>query len=164
MNEFLTEQLVKRTNTIATTLKKAGLISATVVSVFLGVVHPMLVWVTAIMVIVDIFLFKRMNVEFEYVYFNGDLDIDKIMDMQSRKRVFSTNIKEMEVIAPTGSVELHPYQRTKTLDYSTQNPEDKTYEMVTLFKGETVKVIFNPNEKILNGMKNMAPRKVFIQS
>ena len=162
MNEFLTEQLVRRCNTAATTMKKIGLILATVVSVLLGFVHPMLVWLTAIMVIADIFLFKRMNVEFEYVYFNGDLDIDKIMNMQSRKRVFSTNIKEMEVIAPTGSVELHPYQRTKTLDYSTQNPEDKTYEMVTLFKGETVKVIFNPNEKILNGMKNMTPRKVFI--
>lgn len=161
MNEFLTEQLVKRNKTTATTMKKAGLIAATVLSVLLGFVHPMLVWVTTILIVVDIFLFKRMNVEFEYVYFNGDLDIDRILDMQSRKRVFSTNIKEMEVIAPTGSVELHPYQRTKVLDFSTHNPEDKTYEMVTLFKGETVKVIFNPNEKILNGMKNMAPRKVF---
>ena len=162
MNEFLTEQLVKRSNTVATKLKKVGLITATVVSVLLGFIHPMLVWITAIMVVADIILFKRMNVEFEYVFFNGDLDIDKIMDMQSRKRVFSTNVKDMEVIAPTGSVELHRYQRTKTLDFSTQNPEDKTYEMVTLFKGETVKVIFNPNEKILDGMKNMAPRKVFI--
>ena len=162
MNEFLTEQLVKRSNTVATKLKKVGLTSATVVSVFLGFIHPMLVWVAAIMVVVDIILFKRMNVEFEYVFFNGDLDIDKIMDMQSRKRVFSTNMKDMEVIAPSGSVELHPYQRTKALDFSTQNPEDKTYEMVTLFKGEIVKVIFNPNGKILDGMKNMAPRKVFI--
>ena len=161
MNEFLTEQLVKRSKTTATTMKKAGLIAVTVLSVLFGFVHPMLVWVTTILVVVDIFLFKRMNVEFEYVYFNGDLDIDKIMDMQSRKKVFSANIKEMEVIAPTGSVGLHPYQRTKTLDFSTHNPEDKAYEMVTLFKGETVKVIFNPNEKILNGMKNMAPRKVF---
>ena len=83
------------------------------------------------------------------------------MDMQSRKRVFSTSMKEVEVVAPSGSVELHPYQRTKTLDFSTQNPDDKVYEMVTLFKGETVKVLFNPNEKILNGMKNLAPRKVF---
>ena len=109
-----------------------------------------------------IVLFKRMNIEFEYVYYNGDLDIDRIVDMQSRKRIFSTNIQDMEVIAPTDSVELHPYQRLKVLDCSTKNPEDKTYELVTLFKGAMVKVIFNPNEKILNGMKNMAPRKVFI--
>ena len=161
MNEFLTEQLVKRSNTVATTLKKAGLIAITVLSVFLGFIYPLLIWLTVILVFVDIFLIKRMNVEFEYVYFNGDLDIDKIMNMQSRKKMFSTNIKEIEVVAPSGSVELHPYQRTKTLDYSTQNPDDKVFEMVTMYKGETVKVLFNPNEKILNEMKNMAPRKVF---
>ena len=161
MNEFLTEQLVKRRKTAATTLKKVGLISVTVASLLLGFVHPMLVWLTAILAIVDIVLFKRMNIEFEYVYYNGDLDIDKIVDMQSRKRIFSTNIQDMEVIAPTDSVELHPYQRLKVLDCSTKNPEDKTYELVTLFKGAMVKVIFNPNEKILNGMKNMAPRRVF---
>lgn len=162
MNEFLTEQLVKRSATAATIMKKIGLIVATVVSVLLGFVHPMLVWVTMIMIGVDIFLFKRMNIEFEYVYFDGDLDIDKIIDMQSRKRMFSTNIKEIELVAPTGSAELQSYQRNRILDFSTQNPHDKVYEMVTLFKGETVRVLFNPNEKILNGMKNMAPRKVFI--
>ncbi len=162
MNEFLTEQLVKRKNTTVTTLKKAGLIAITVATFPLSLIHPLMIWLTTILAVVDFFLIQRMNLEFEYVYFNGDLDIDKIMNMQSRKRVFSTSIKDMEVIAPSDSVELHPYQRLKVLDYSTQNPEDKTYEMVTKFKGELVKVVFNPNEKILNGMKNMTPRKVFL--
>ena len=103
MNEFLIEQLVKRNQTIATTLKKAGLIAVTVLSAFLTLAFPILTVVTVILIFVDNFLFKRMNVEFEYVYFNGDLDIDKIMNMQSRKKQFSTNIKEMEVIAPSGS-------------------------------------------------------------
>ena len=161
MNEFLTEQLVKRKQTFATTLKKAGLIAATVISAFLILIFPIFTLITVILIFVDNFLFKRMNVEYEYVYFNGDLDIDKIMNMQSRKKLFSTNIKEMEVLAPFGSAELHPYQRLKVLDFSTLNPEDKVYEMVTSFKGETVRVLFNPNEKILNEMKNMAPRKVF---
>ena len=162
MNEFLTEQLVKRRQTTVTTMKKAGLIAVTVLSAFLALFHSLLIWVTIILAVVDAFLFKRMNLEFEYLYFNGDLDIDKIMNMQSRKRVFSSNIKEMEVIAWSGSVELQQYQRYKILDFSTQNPDDKVYEMVTQFKGEIVRVLFNPNEKILNEMKNMAPRKVFI--
>lgn len=162
MNEFLTEQLVKQSKTTATTMKKIGLILLTVASVLLWGLHSLLIWATVILIVVDVFLFRRMNVEFEYVYFNGDLDIDRILDMQSRKRVFSTNIKEMEVIAWAGSVELQPYQRYKVLDFSTKNPDDKAYEMVTQFKGETVRVLFNPNEKILNEMKNIAPRKVFI--
>lgn len=162
MNEYLIEQLVKKSKTTATTMKKVGLILGTVIAVFLMFVQPILVWIAAIMFVVDYFMFKRLDIEFEYVYFNGDLDIDKIMGMESRKRVFSTNIKFLKVIAPMGSAELQPYQRLKVFDFSTHNPEDKVYEMITLFKGETVKVLFNPNDKILDGMKNMAPRKVFI--
>lgn len=162
MNEFLTEQLVKQQKTAATTIKKAGLVAITVLSLFLSLIHPMLIWVTVILIAVDVFLFRRMNVEFEYVYFNGDLDVDRILNMQSRKRVFSTNIKEMEVIAPAGATELRPFQSVKVLDFSTHNPADKAYEMVTQFKGEMVRAVFNPNDKILNEMRNLAPRKVIL--
>ena len=163
MNEFLTEQLVKQKQTMATTVKKIGLIAVTALTFPLGVlVHPLMVWVTVILVVVDIFLFRRMNLEFEYVYFNGDLDIDKIMNMQSRKRVLSVNIKDVEIVAPMGDSQLHAFERMKALDYSTNNPQDKTYVMVASFKGETVKVLFNPNEKILKGMQYLAPRKVII--
>ena len=160
MNEFLTEQLVKRTQSIATTFKKAGLIAVTTILVILGLFIPLVIWVATIMILVDVFLFKRMNVEFEYVFFNGDLDIDKIMNMQSRKRVFSVNIKDVELVAPVGDSQLHAFENKKALDFSTQNPADKTYTMIASYKGETVKVLFNPNEKILKGMQYLAPRKV----
>ena len=161
MNEFLTEQLVKQNKTAATTLKKTGLIVVTVLSLFLGFIHPMLSWVTIILVVLDMFLFRRMNVEFEYVIFNFDLDIDKIFNKESRKRVFSTNIKKMEVIAPAGAAQLQQYQGLKKFDFSSHNPNDKVYEMVTQFNGENVVVVFNPNETILNNMKSVAPSKVF---
>ena len=38
----------------------------------------------------------------------------------------------------------------------------RTYEMVTTSQGQTVKIIFEPNKTILEGMKMLAPRKVFI--
>jgi hypothetical protein len=37
-----------------------------------------------IMLVVDYFVFPRFNLEFEYTYFTGSLDIDKIMNMQAR--------------------------------------------------------------------------------
>ena len=161
MNDFYTEHLIKQKPTAKTMAIKAALIALCVVSALAMFVIPFGYFITVIVIFVVVTIFKRFDLEFEYLYINGDLDIDKIMNMQSRKKQFSTNIKEMEIIAPSGSAELHPYQRLKTLDYSTLNPEDKVYEMVTSFKGETVRVLFNPNEKILNEMKNMAPRKVF---
>ena len=89
MSDFLTEQLVKRSTTNFTLLKKIGLIVATVLSTFLILgVHPMFVWVTIIMIVLDVILFQRMNIEFEYIFFNGELDIDKIINKKSRKILF----------------------------------------------------------------------------
>ena len=164
MTEFLIEQMVKRETTIATVIKKISLILISIMSLGLGFVHHLLVWVSIIIIVVVFILFRRMNVEYEYTYYNGDLDIDRILNKQSRKRIFSMNVKDMEVIAPTGSIELQQFQRIKELDYSSQNYEHQTYEMVVKFKGDTVRVIFEPNEKILAGMKSLAPRKVYINS
>ena len=160
MTDFVIEQLVTRSKNIDVTLKKAGLILATVISACLALFLQLFLWVTMVLCIVDYVLFRRMNVEYEYAYFNGDLDIDKIMNKESRKRVFSVNVKEMEVIAPTGSDVLRPFQQLKQLDYSTKSPDGKTYELVTKFKGEKVRVVFEPNEKMLSAMRDLVPRKV----
>lgn len=160
MTDFLIEQLVKKNPTAKDNLKKTGLVAVTALSVLLIFIFPYAIWLTMILVILDFILIRRMDVEYEYIYFNGDLDIDKIMNKESRKRVFSTNIKEMEVIAPSGSQEVLGCQHIKAIDLSTCNPESKTYEMVTSFKGERVRLIFEPDEKMLNAMRDMAPRKV----
>lgn len=161
MNDFYTEQLVKQRATMRTWLKRFGLILVTV-ALFLAVfVEPLALPFSFIMLMVDAHFFKRFNLEFEYTYFNGDLDIDRIKGEESRKRVFETNMKDVEVIAPTGSIELHPYKRLKTYDYSS-NTKNKTYEMITVKKGQKVKIIFEPNQEILEGMKMLAPRKVYM--
>jgi hypothetical protein len=109
-----------------------------------------------------IYLWGRWKcVEYEYIYFNGELDIDRILGMEARKRVITISAKEMEVLAPTGSPELRPYQQLKVYDCSSKT-ENKTYEIVAKLKGENVRIIFEPNDIILEGMRFYAPRKVFL--
>ena len=162
MNEFYTEQLVKQKATLSTMIKK----SAVVVFVIVMFLVALLISLAAIPLFIGavalaVFLWKRFNLEFEYLYYNGDLDIDKIMGMQKRKRVFSANVKTMEVIAPSGSFELQQYQNLKKYDCST-NSGNKTYEMVIPHKGQKVRVIFEPNEKILQDLRRWEPRKVIL--
>ena len=165
MTEFMTEQLVKRRETLKNKLIKA-LIVAVAISLFviffpILLAIPALFFVWIFIIVLVMYLFQRMNVEFEYVYFNGDLDIDKIVNKQSRKSMFKTNIKEdMDFMAPTGAPELYQYQNLKKLDFSTKTPENKTYTMITLHKGQKVQVIFEPNEEILKGIRDWAPRKI----
>ena len=163
MTEFMTEQLVKREETLGTKVKKALLIIVTALVVLLAMVVPILMIVAVIVVAVVVFLFRRMDVEFEYLYFNGDLDIDKIFNKSSRKRMFRTNIKDdMYLIAPTGASELYQFREMKKLDFSSQNPESRTYTMIATHKGEKVQVIFEPNENILKGIQDLAPRKIIL--
>lgn len=162
MSDYYTEQLVKQKTKTSSIMMKAALIAVTAVSIFIAWMFPLAMILPVLMIVVDVVVFKRFDLEFEYLYVNGDLDIDKIMAKQKRKRVFETNVRDLEVIAPTGSVELQQYQRTKTYDFSSRREGAKTYEMVTTSQGQTVKIIFEPNKTILEGMKMLAPRKVFI--
>ena len=162
MGDTFIEQLEKQRQPTSNLLKKCGLIVLTVLSVFLVLLMPVLLPLPVLLIVLDVFLMKRMDLEFEYSYFNGDLDIDKIMAKQSRKRVFSTDMESMIVVAPAGSIELQPYKQLKGIDYSSNTGNGKVYELVTNCNGRKVKVLLEPSQELLDGMRMKAPRKVFI--
>ena len=80
MDDFYTEQLIKKQADSKDTLKKVGLIALTVVSVLLVFVIPVGIILPVVMIVIDVLMFRNLNVEYEYVFVNGDLDIDKIMN------------------------------------------------------------------------------------
>ena len=156
MGDFYTEQLVKRQKASSTTLIKAILIILTVLSVVLIFMIPFGIIGPVIMIALDVFLFRSMDVEYEYLFVNGSLDIDKIMAKSRRKNIFS-----MEMTEPSGSPELRPYQGLKGTDYSSGMPGADTYELIVVNNGEKKKIIFEPNKTVCEGLKMLAPRKVF---
>lgn len=160
MNEYMTEQLVKKKTTVKDTAIKFGLIALTVLSLLLSG-NTIFMILFLVLLFVDYYVLRRMDVEFEYTYFDGSIDIAKVMNKQFRKELFSTNIKEdMEIVAPSEHGDLKYHKVEKTLNYSSMIPKNKTYTMVTSHKGQKIKVIFEPNEKMLNAMRDVAPRKV----
>ena len=162
MGDLYTEQLVKRTAPASTIIIKAVLILFTIASVGLVLVLPIAIIAPVIMVCLDIFLFRSMDVEYEYLFVNGALDIDKIMAKSKRKKIFEMELNEMELLAKSGSAELRAYQGLKVVDYSSGDQNTKHYEMVVVQKGEKKRVVIDPNDEILQGLKMLAPRKVFI--
>ena len=91
MDDFYTEQLIKKQADSKDTLKKVGLIALTVASVLLVFVIPVGIILPVVMIVIDVLMFRNLNVEYEYVFVNGDLDIDKIMNKARRKRMFSVD-------------------------------------------------------------------------
>ncbi len=162
MNDSYVEVLIKQKTSKETSMKKVLLIVGMIICAILIIAVSALaaIWLLAIFGLV--YLWKRLSmVEFEYIYYNGEMDIDKIMGMQSRKRVLSVSAKEMELLAPTGSPELRPYEKCKVYDCSS-NTGKKTYEIVAEVKNQNARIIFEPNDTILQGMRMYAPRKVIL--
>lgn len=155
MTENLIEQLVAKHETKGTKMKKIALIVLTVLSV--PIFFPVF---TIIFLLLDVFFFGRMNVEYEYTFFMGDLDVAKVTNKSTRKKLFAINLKDVDVIAPTGAPELLGYQRLKKLDCTTSTPGNKTYELVGKKGEDKVRLLFEPSEDLLQAMHRMEPRKV----
>lgn len=160
MNDFYTEQLVKKRTDMKDIVIKAVLAAFTIVSVLVVFMFPFGIIIPVIMIVLDVFVFRMLDVEYEYLYVNGDLDVDKIMHKERRKHIFSANINDMELLAPTGSAELNAHKNAKVFDFSTRNPGAKTYELVVVSGGEKKRVIFEPNDTLIEGIWMLAPRKV----
>lgn len=160
MSDFYTEQLVKKQTTMKDVFLKALLVAVAIASVFTVFIFPVGILIPVVVIAAVVFLVRRLNVEYEYLYVNGDLDIDKIMNKSKRKRVFSGSISNMELLAPEDSPELRQYQGEKVLDFSSGIQDARRYVFVTVDNGQVSKIVFEPNDTIIEGIFLMAPRKV----
>lgn len=108
------------------------------------------------------FVYLQSNMEYEYLYVDRQLSIDKVMAKSRRKKAVEYDLERMEVLAPIQSYHLDEYKNKnyKTADYSSGvvSQPDKRYVMY--YNGEQ-KVILEPDAKMLKAIQNIAPRKVF---
>ncbi len=160
MSDFYTEQLIKKRATAKDMMIKIGLLALTVLSVLILFIFPMGIIAPVVMIAADVFVFRRLDLEYEYLFVNGELDIDKIMNKAKRKKVFSMSVTDMELLAPINAGELMQFQRAKVFDYTSNTGNANVYAMVVLENGVHKKILFEPNEEIVEGFYMMAPRKV----
>ena len=85
MSDYYTEQLVKKQAGMKDIVIKAALVAVTIVSVLIVFLFPFGIILPVLAVILDVLMFRRLNVEYEYLFVNGDLDIDKIIDVYKRQ-------------------------------------------------------------------------------
>ncbi|MDE7038627.1 MAG: hypothetical protein K2O98_11935, partial [Lachnospiraceae bacterium] len=126
MNDYYTEQMVKKQTDMKDIAIKAVLAAATIVSFLIIMMYPIGLILPIAMIALDVFIFGRLKVEYEYLFVNGDLDIDKIMNKSKRKKQFSMNVADMELLAPSDAVELRQYQNARVLDFSSRSGQGKT--------------------------------------
>ena len=104
-------------------LSGKGSIIALIVLLVLFIMPLLLIAAIVLGVCAYLFYFPGTDLEFEYLFVNGELDIDKIMAKSKRKRVKSLNITECDIMAPLNSHRMDYYnsnQKLKVQDFSSE--------------------------------------------
>lgn len=163
MSDSYKEILVKKKMSAGNKLLKGVMITLTVLLVVVGfVIWPLLI-AGVVLGVVSFFVVPKLDVEYEYLYVNGELDIDAIYSKQKRKKIGSYDMVNLEVLAPEKSHALDAFrnkQGVKTKDFTSGDPQVKSYILVmNQEKGqEMIKVELD--DSILSDIRRIAPRKV----
>lgn len=161
--ETYAEAGVKQKGTAKTTMIRIGLIALVFVTVLISQLASWLYVVPVLAFLGTLYIFPRLNLEYEYIYVDGQIDFDRIMGGAKRKTVLSVDMENVEIVAPSKSDELLAFSGREglvTKDYSSRQPDSRTYTMIVSKDGKLTRIIFEPTAKFLECMKGKSPRKV----
>lgn len=164
MSDMYSEIMVKRITPTSDKVKKAALIGGTAVCFAAGVVIAWPLLLAAVVLgIITYLMIPRFDLEYEYLYVNGEIDIDKIMGKQKRKRCASYDIENLEIMAPSNSHALDSYVNNKDIrirDYTSLDPQVSSYSLVFNQEKQRELVKLELNENVVGEIRRLAPRKV----
>jgi hypothetical protein len=168
MNDVFVEQLIERQQDFKTSMKKLGIVFAALLvsAIFLviGMLRFLFPAVFALSMYGAFRFVKDQNLEFEYSFTNGELDIDKIMGRRRRKRELSVHVRKFEIMAPMNEKFRNEYETQniiRTVDVSTSPKSDsRWFARYRDDAGTTTLLIFEPNERLINAIRKFIPSKI----
>lgn len=164
------EQLYKRKKGIKEILLQALIFVLTVglsmVSFMLlaPLMYGMILGTAAIAIIVYIGYkqFIKIDIEYEYIYLNGEIDIDKIIAKSSRERLLTVKASSFDQYGEYDAAaeeKLKSVGIQKTFDFRSNMGKPLYY---ALFKHKThgkTLIVFEPEDKIREDMEKYIPRQ-----
>ncbi len=167
--DVFNEQLVKIKNGVGVTLLKIAIIlfavafTILVPLLFIDQMYVMAFYGYVMLTIwVCIFVFwKRFHREYEYIFTNGILDIDKVFAKRSRKRIVSIDIENVEVIAPVNAScfaqDMKSLGNADQYDCTSNDKDAFSCYLIGMTKQGKVCIMFDPNKKMLKAMRQIKP-------
>lgn len=158
------EQLVKKITTSKDDARKFALIAAgiSVSALILMFTLPTTFAVIGMFLVAGIiygefYIIKGMSTEYEYLFTNGELDIDKISGQRSRKRL--TNVKISTATAFGQLTEDFEFDDDHTIILASSGLEnDEWYIQFNHKDYGPSYLVFSPNEEMLELVRGSLPR------
>ncbi len=166
MNESYGEYLVSRKKRPVDSALKIILTVVTILLVLAGFFHILFLIGAVLSGIANYLYSRKVDLEYEYLYVDKELTIDKIMKKQVRKNVKTLELAKMEILAKESFHQVDGYRSriNKTYDFSSGAPETEKYIMIYKEEGEMVQILLEMDEHMLNCIKAVFPRQVNIEN
>ncbi|MDD3174338.1 MAG: DUF6106 family protein [Herbinix sp.] len=162
MNQSYAEAGVKRKDTMSTLALRSLMIIGIVVGLICMFIGGVFQIAGIVLVVVLVFLFPRLNIDYEYVFVDGQIDFDRIAGKSKRKTILRIDMEQVEIVAQEGSHALdgYTYAQYENKDFSSRDKSRKPYIIIANIEDKKYRILFEPSEKMLSLMKQKGPRKI----
>ena len=128
-----------------------------------GLLFPLFLFIALLGGFLAYFINLNTDLEYEYLYLDKEITVDVIKAKAKRKRMARISVDRLEILAPIRSHHLDSYKNRdiKAKDYSTGIAQQPDGRYVLIYDG-TNKIIISPSEEFVKAIRNVAPRKVFM--
>ena len=144
--------------TLVYALAAAGIISGLLLGSVIGFIAG------AAFIAVAYFALPNLEIEYEYLYINKEMSIDKIMSKERRKNILNLDLGKMVLMCPLNSHELDSYKARGLAirDFTSREADIRPFVIVCHDdqKNEDMLISIEPNEEMLRAIKQAFPRKV----
>lgn len=164
MYDFQKTVLIKTKPTTANLSVRYILLGLTIASAIGVIAMPGLMFFPfVILAVVLWWVFQHSGVEYEYFYFEGELSIDKIIDMRRRKKLFSIKMEEVIEIMPETDPRIFNLEKDPQIqkkDVSSRAEGASKYVIHVNQSGTKSLIVFEPDEEMLTKIREKYPQKV----
>lgn len=165
MNDEYIEHMIKKRMTVLSWVLRILSILFTVFCVLMFNVFGFAALIVGILAAYLVrYVFQSTNIEYEYIYFGGECQIDKIMSKSKRKGCGKIEVEKLEMLAPEGNDALAEFEKQnyRTRKFTSGDADAKRYVAFERKDSELIKVIFEPSVEQVKAMQARAPRKVIV--
>ncbi len=171
--DIFVEHMVKRKKTVMDYIK---VLAVLVVGLFLvlivpivAVVIPAMSSLTLVLVILIVYLMYKLvtsiNLEYEYILTNSEMDVDKIINLRTRKKVAEVNFHKIDFFGKVSSAEYNKYLKDKSIKkiFACKNIKDAETCFVVYENDDGKKMlVFSPSEKMVKSIGIINPQKCIV--
>lgn len=164
MDGLYAEARAKKKVTMKDKLIKYGLWLAMIFCFVMGLFSFNMIFIIVGLVFLGLvyYFLPKLNIEWEYVFCDGQLDFDRISGGAKRKTMLRVDFDHLVIVAPKNSHALDGYRHNGVAvkDFTSLEEGKNVYGMVITGGEQNQMIFFEPSEKMLAVMKQKAPRKI----